>query len=179
MLTRTFIEAHNYSSSVAFHHTERGRGGIERGEGERIRERERKRERERERERERQREKKSERERQRERQRQRIQNSECFIVEGHLIHYKWYDYKHAHTTYTKQLTNNTKQTDRTKRSRKKKQTRTKIKENNNNRDRDREREKKKKKTKTTVFVPTRRIQERTTGPATLKAWAQNAVNSNG
>ena len=38
------------------------------------------------------------------------ENSECFIVEGHLTHYKWYDYKHAHTTYTKQLTNNTKQT---------------------------------------------------------------------
>ena len=50
----------------------------------------------------------------------RTQNSECFIVESHLTHYKWYDYKHAHTTYTKQLTNNTKQTDKTKRSRKKK-----------------------------------------------------------
>ena len=35
-------------------------------------------------------------------------DSECFIVEGHLTHYKWYDYKHAPTTYTKQLTNNTK-----------------------------------------------------------------------
>ena len=58
---------------------------------------------------------------------ERTQNSECFIVEGHLTHYKWYDYKHAHTTHTKQLTNNTKQTDKTKRSRKKKQTRTKIK----------------------------------------------------
>ena len=34
-------------------------------------------------------------------------NSECFIVEGHLTHYKWYDYKHAHTTYTKQLTKQT------------------------------------------------------------------------
>ena len=44
-------------------------------------------------------------------------------------HYKWYDYKHAHTTYTKQLTNNTKQTDKTKRSRKNKQTRTKRKQN--------------------------------------------------
>ena len=50
----------------------------------------------------------------------RPQNSECFIVEGLLTHYKWYDYKHAHTTDTKQLTNNTKQTDKTKRSRKKK-----------------------------------------------------------
>ena len=50
---------------------------------------------------------------------EKTQNSECFIVEGHLTHYKWYDYKHAHTTYTKQLTNNTKQTDKTKRSRKK------------------------------------------------------------
>ena len=29
------------------------------------------------------------------------ENSECFIVEGHLTRYKWYDYKHAHTTYTK------------------------------------------------------------------------------
>ena len=46
-----------------------------------------------------------------------------------MTHNKWYDYKHAHTTYTKQLTNNTKQTDKTKRSRKKKQTRTKGKEN--------------------------------------------------
>ena len=34
-------------------------------------------------------------------------NSECFTVEGHLTHYKWYDYKHAHTTYTKQLTKQT------------------------------------------------------------------------
>ena len=39
----------------------------------------------------------------RERERERTQNLECFIVEGHLTHYKWYDYKHAHTTYTKQL----------------------------------------------------------------------------
>ena len=46
----------------------------------------------------------------------RSQNSECFMVQGH----KWYDYKHAHTTYTKQLTNNTKQTDKTKRNRTKK-----------------------------------------------------------
>ena len=38
-----------------------------------------------------------------ERERERTQNLECFIVEGHLTHYKWYDYKHAHTTYTKQL----------------------------------------------------------------------------
>ena len=53
------------------------------------------------------------------------QNSECFIVEGHLTHYKWYDYKQEHTTYTKQLTNNTKQTDKTKRNRKRKQTQTK------------------------------------------------------
>ena len=45
------------------------------------------------------------------------QNSECFIVEGRLTHYKWYDYEHAHTTYTKQLTNNTKQTDKTIRNR--------------------------------------------------------------
>ena len=51
----------------------------------------------------------------------RTQNSECFIVEGHLTHYKWYDYKHVHTTYIKQLSNNTKQTDKTKRSREKKQ----------------------------------------------------------
>ena len=61
--------------------------------------------------------------------------SEC-IVEGHLTHYKWYDYKHAHTTYTKQLTNNNKQTDKTKGNRRKKQTnkkRTKRrKEKNNN-----------------------------------------------
>ena len=35
-----------------------------------------------------------------------------------MTHYKWYDYKHAHTTYTKQLTNNTKQRDKTKRNRK-------------------------------------------------------------
>ena len=47
------------------------------------------------------------------------QNSECFIVKGHLTHYKWYDYKHAHTTYTKQLTKNTKQTDKTKKKQKK------------------------------------------------------------
>ena len=46
-----------------------------------------------------------------------------------MTHYKWYGYKHAHTTYTKQLTNNTKQTDKTKRSRKKKQTGTKRKQN--------------------------------------------------
>ena len=52
-------------------------------------------------------------------ERKRTQNSEFFIVEGHLTHYKRYDYKHAHTTYTKQLTNNTKQTDKTKRNRKK------------------------------------------------------------
>ena len=45
-----------------------------------------------------------------------------------MTHYKWYDYKHVHTTYIKQLSNNTKQTDKTKRSRKKKQTRTKGKE---------------------------------------------------
>ena len=62
----------------------------------------------------------------REREKERTQNSECFIVEGHLTHYKGYDYKHAHTTYTKQLTNNTKQTDKTKRNRKKKQTWTKT-----------------------------------------------------
>ena len=35
-------------------------------------------------------------------------DSECFIVEGRLTHYKWYDYKHARTTYTTQLTNNIK-----------------------------------------------------------------------
>ena len=64
--------------------------------------------------------------REKERERERTQNSECFIVEGHLTHYKWYDYMHAHTTYTKQLTNNTKQTDKTKRNRKKKQTQTKM-----------------------------------------------------
>ena len=39
-----------------------------------------------------------------------LEDSEDFIVEGHLTRYKWYDYKHAHTTYAKQLTNNTKQT---------------------------------------------------------------------
>ena len=37
-----------------------------------------------------------------------------------MTHYKWYDYKHAHTTYRKQLTNNTKQTDKTKTKKKKK-----------------------------------------------------------
>ena len=52
-----------------------------------------------------------------------------------MTHYKWYDYKHVHITYIKQLSNNTKQTDKTKRSRKKKQTRTKGK-----RERERERE---------------------------------------
>ena len=31
-----------------------------------------------------------------------------------MTHYKWYDYKHAHTIYTKELTNNNKQTDKTK-----------------------------------------------------------------
>ena len=46
-----------------------------------------------------------------------------------MTHYKWYDNKHVHTTYIKQLSNNTKQTDKTKRSRKKKQTRTKGKQN--------------------------------------------------
>ena len=56
------------------------------------------------------------------RERERTQNSECFIVEGRLTHYKWYDYKHAHTTYTKQLTNNTKQTDKTKRNNKQNKT---------------------------------------------------------
>ena len=66
MLTRTFIEAHNYSRSVAFHHRERG--GIERGEGERIGERERKRERDGERERERERERRRERVRDRDRE---------------------------------------------------------------------------------------------------------------
>ena len=40
-----------------------------------------------------------------------------------MTHYKWYDYKHAHTTYRKQLTNNTKQTDKTKK-RKKRETNT-------------------------------------------------------
>ena len=63
-----------------------------------------------------------EREREKERERERDQNSECFIVEGLSTHYKWYDYKHAHTTYTKQLTNNTKQTDKIK-NKEKKQTR--------------------------------------------------------
>ena len=58
----------------------------------------------------------------RERERERTQNSECFIVEGHLSHCKWYDYKHAHTTYRKQLTNNTKQTDKTKRPKRKRET---------------------------------------------------------
>ena len=57
-----------------------------------------------------------------------------------MTHYKWYDYKHAHTTYRKQLTNNTKQTDKTKRQKKRKkrkrkkekQTRTKRKEKKKN-----------------------------------------------
>ena len=60
------------------------------------------------------------------------ENSQCFIVEGHLSHYKWYDYKHAHTTYTKHLTkqarpkpNHNKTKNKTKT---KKQTRTKQKE---------------------------------------------------
>ena len=71
VLIRTFIEAHNYSHSVAFHHTERGRWGIERGEGEENkRERKTQRKRERERERETQRERDAERERERETDRQ-------------------------------------------------------------------------------------------------------------
>ena len=62
---------------------------------------------------------------------EKTQNSECFIVEGHLTHYKWYDYKHAHTTYRKQLTNNTKQTDKTKKNKNKKQKTTKNKPETN------------------------------------------------
>ena len=42
-----------------------------------------------------------------------------------MTHYKWYDYKHAHTTYRKQLTNNTKQTDKTKRRKRKEKKRRK------------------------------------------------------
>ena len=38
------------------------------------------------------------------------ENSECFIVEGHLTHYKRYDYKQTQTSYTKQLTSNNKHT---------------------------------------------------------------------
>ena len=67
------------------------------------------------------------------------ENSECFIVEGHLTHYKWYDYKHVHTTYIKQLSNNTKQTDKTKRNRKK-ETNTKQRERERERGREGERQ---------------------------------------
>ena len=48
-----------------------------------------------------------------------------------MTHYKWYDYKHAHTTYRKQLTNNTKQTDKTK-IRNKEKKKEKKKETNTN-----------------------------------------------
>ena len=36
-----------------------------------------------------------------------------------MTHYKWYDHKHTQTSYTKQLTNNDKQTDKTKENKKK------------------------------------------------------------
>ena len=58
-------------------------------------ERERERESVRVRERERETDRERQRETERDRERERTQNSECFIVEGHLTHYKWYDYKHA------------------------------------------------------------------------------------
>ena len=47
-----------------------------------------------------------------------------------MTHYKWYDYKHAHTTYRKQLTNNTKQTDKTKKKRRRKRERERERERN-------------------------------------------------
>ena len=68
-----------------------------------------------------------------------------------MTHYKWYNYKPAHTTYAKQLTYNTKQTDKTKRNRHEQKNKTKkLKQKG----RERERKKKKKKiTLRNIYLP--------------------------
>ena len=44
----------------------------------------------------------------------RRENSECFIVEAHLTHYKRYDYKHTHTDLLYKTANKQRQTHKTK-----------------------------------------------------------------
>ncbi len=73
-----------------------------------------------------------------------------------MTHYKWYDYKHAHTTYRKQLTNNTKQTDKTKKRKKEK----KKKEKKRNKHEQKEKKRKQNKNKNQHPPPPQKKEEK-------------------